>query len=210
MQNLYLAHYGVKGMKWGVRKDRGPHLSNWQFHPGAKRPSVSKYRPGSNARIDNAVNKFKEWYNQPHGAKPSNRKRPGHGARKVWINGLGEGYTPTSLSNPFEKPSVAQTIIQNHINSWNANAVGYTLNELGRTTAKLRRTMRTNLYSPEAKIQLGMQMTGKMLGDVGGLVFNTPQGQAAVAIGAAAVTAAVVVKRRRKEKQMQERMNRDE
>ena len=164
MQNTYLCHYGVKGMKWGVRKDRAI--------------SGRRVVSGTHKRLSSA-----------HGNS--------HAPKHTYVQGAGWGYYQTT-PNLNHAPSANEARI-NKIMASRSSYTDFLIRDIGRTSRKLHASMRTNLYSQEQKIQIGQQMTGRIMSDIGGITMANAGSIAGAAAAAYLVSAAVEAKQRRDE-----------
>lgn len=159
-ENLYLAHHGVKGMKWGVRNA----------------DTLAKYsgRSISSQRIASANAKLHANVGKPVSGSP--RRSPAPSGRT----------TPSTGS-----PKTPNQVRMEKILASRSNYTDFLVKDTARTVAKLGRTMSTSLYSQQQKTQLGMQLTGHVLNNMGGIAYANMGAVAGGALGAYAVSKAI-------------------
>lgn len=174
MQNLYLCHHGVKGMKWGVRHD-----------PVSTGRSLAERARSSYAKMHSNVGKNLSVANRVSSKRPASEGTLTAVAGKLQFAKTDN--IPLAQSPGFN---------DQRIMAYYTDRIGYLAKENGRIFAKLQRSMATNLYSPEQKIAVGQQLIGQMANNTMTMAFGTLAGQAAVLAGAALVTAAIKAKQR--------------
>ena len=162
MQNTYLAHHGVKGMKWGVRHDPKPGVKSLN----AYNETVVTLSNGKKARVAQKSKVGRLQYDQKTGK----------------LTGRGSGTSTFGVAaNQGHQAYLHST--EKRMSDVMTNLTGFAVANLSTSVTKLQKARRNNLYSD----WLGEKYTNAIISDAAYLgsmaMANAPIAAGALALG---------------------------